>query len=330
MAGSRRCCASPRWQHARGHRADGPGHLSRCCRLGPARPRRGCARATGVLPGRPFVRQTWQLDGERDRLRRRSRERRRRCSRAAPTPPARLQAPRRPGQCAGRRQGRRVIAVAFGALPGEAAALPEPDGLRRACSAFEDPLRDDVRRGARGVPQAGVRVMMMTGDAAATALAIARQAGLDATAGTVLTGAAARCDERGRARARHPPRRRLRPCLAGAEAAHRPGAAASRRCRGDDRRRRQRRPGAARRRRRRGDGRARHRRRARGRRHRPSRRPLLLAGRGACAPAAASSPTCRGRWATCSRCTCRSSGCRCSRCSAGRSCCCRSMSCCSS
>jgi Ca2+-transporting ATPase len=50
-----------------------------------------------------------------------------------------------------------------------------------------DPLRADVPRALRECSEAGIRVIMITGDHPGTALAIARQAGLDVAAG-VLTG----------------------------------------------------------------------------------------------------------------------------------------------
>jgi Ca2+-transporting ATPase len=53
---------------------------------------------------------------------------------------------------------------------------------------FEDPLREDVPVAVAAAQRAGVAVAMITGDYPATALAIARQAGLDSAAG-VITGA---------------------------------------------------------------------------------------------------------------------------------------------
>lgn len=54
--------------------------------------------------------------------------------------------------------------------------------------AFEDPVREDVRPALAAAAAAGVKVVMITGDFPDTALAIARDAGLDASDG-VLTGA---------------------------------------------------------------------------------------------------------------------------------------------
>ncbi|MGE4239767.1 HAD-IC family P-type ATPase [Ramlibacter sp.] len=55
--------------------------------------------------------------------------------------------------------------------------------------AFEDPLRADVPAAVAVAREAGIAVVMITGDHAATALEIARQAGID-TAGGVMTGEA--------------------------------------------------------------------------------------------------------------------------------------------
>ncbi|MBB1602477.1 cation-translocating P-type ATPase [Variovorax sp. UMC13] len=88
--------------------------------------------------------------------------------------------------------GLRVLAVAEGhaGLPGEDAALP--DGLRLAplgLLGFMDPLREEVPRAVEECRRAGVRVVMITGDAALTARSIARQAGLvDGGPAKVLTG----------------------------------------------------------------------------------------------------------------------------------------------
>jgi P-type Ca2+ transporter type 2C len=53
---------------------------------------------------------------------------------------------------------------------------------------FEDPIRENVRAALDEARMAGVKVVMITGDHPATALAIARSAGIDTAAG-VLTGA---------------------------------------------------------------------------------------------------------------------------------------------
>ena len=138
---------------------------------------------TGVLPGRPFVTQTWRLDGESDLLI---------AIKGAPEavlsrcsdPPARLQA-LASRATAWAAEGKRVIAVAL-ARRVDAKAPPEAGWSSVGLLAFEDPIRDDVRPALEECRQAGVRVMMMTGDAAETALAIARAAGL--ISDDVLTG----------------------------------------------------------------------------------------------------------------------------------------------
>lgn len=88
------------------------------------------------------------------------------------------------------RDGLRVLAVAEGCHP--ANALPEtPHGfqlqlLGLVCLA--DPLRADIPERLAECRQAGIRVVMITGDHVGTALAIAAQAGIDTRAGA-LTGA---------------------------------------------------------------------------------------------------------------------------------------------
>jgi Ca2+-transporting ATPase len=86
-------------------------------------------------------------------------------------------------------QGLRVLAVARATSTASSAAPSQRDhdfewlGL----VAFEDPLRAGVADAVALAHGAGIAVVMITGDHAATALAIARQAGID-TAGGVLTG----------------------------------------------------------------------------------------------------------------------------------------------
>ncbi len=88
--------------------------------------------------------------------------------------------------------GLRVLAVAQGRAEqtGDDAALP--DGLRLAplgLLGFIDPLREEVPGAIQECRRAGVRVVMITGDAALTARSIARQAGLvDGGQPQVLTG----------------------------------------------------------------------------------------------------------------------------------------------
>jgi P-type Ca2+ transporter type 2C len=87
-------------------------------------------------------------------------------------------------------QGLRVLGVARGSW--ERQTLPESprdftlELLGFVCLA--DPLRDDVSAALAECAQAGIRVVMITGDHPGTALAIAGQAGFDIRGG-VLTGA---------------------------------------------------------------------------------------------------------------------------------------------
>jgi Ca2+-transporting ATPase len=150
----------------------------------------GLARREGVAPGRPFMRQAWRdAGGERLRVAMKGAPEAvlARCADGA----ERLQRLAALAQTWAA-QGLRVIAVARGACaPG--AALPESGYEAMGLIAFQDPLRDDVPQALQACRTAGVRVVMITGDAAATALAIARGAGLLAqsgdAAGAVLTGA---------------------------------------------------------------------------------------------------------------------------------------------
>lgn len=85
-------------------------------------------------------------------------------------------------------EGLRVLAVAeaFDVVD----APEEPEAARFVFGGlvgFADPLRSDAADAVREARAAGVKVMMITGDYPATALNIARQAGLDVEAG-VLTG----------------------------------------------------------------------------------------------------------------------------------------------
>lgn len=73
-------------------------------------------------------------------------------------------------------QGLRVLGVAEGRVDGLPEALP--GGLRLlGLVAFEDPLRDGIHASLQLCQRAGIRVVMMTGDAPETARAIAAQAG---------------------------------------------------------------------------------------------------------------------------------------------------------
>jgi Ca2+-transporting ATPase len=87
-------------------------------------------------------------------------------------------------------RGLRVLAVARARCARDHGREPgEEDFTLAGLVAFEDPVRDDVPPAVAAARRAGVAVTMITGDYPKTALAIARQAGLDVSGG-VLTGAA--------------------------------------------------------------------------------------------------------------------------------------------
>ena len=92
------------------------------------------------------------------------------------------------------RDGLRVLAVAAADAPGAAPVPRQQDAAFRLLGllGFEDPVRPSVPAAVAEARGAGVRVVMITGDHVATALAIARQAGLDTQAGA-LTGATIEC-----------------------------------------------------------------------------------------------------------------------------------------
>jgi magnesium-transporting ATPase (P-type) len=90
-------------------------------------------------------------------------------------------------------QGYRVLAAAEGAIPlatGETLSAEHLGGLRFAgLIAMTDPPRSEVLEAVEACRTAGIRVGMITGDHPLTALAIARDIGLDHEADTVVTGA---------------------------------------------------------------------------------------------------------------------------------------------
>jgi Ca2+-transporting ATPase len=83
--------------------------------------------------------------------------------------------------------GLRVLAVARGSGTAMAQDMHDYSFAPLGLLGFEDPLRAAVPAAIAQARAAGIAVAMITGDHAATALAIARQAGLDTSAGT-LTG----------------------------------------------------------------------------------------------------------------------------------------------
>jgi Ca2+-transporting ATPase len=85
-------------------------------------------------------------------------------------------------------EGLRVLAVA--SLTGQGGAFAEPDEATftfLGLVGFLDPVRQEVPAALEEARKAGIAVVMITGDHPATALAIARQAGIDVEAG-VLSG----------------------------------------------------------------------------------------------------------------------------------------------
>jgi len=93
--------------------------------------------------------------------------------------------------------GLRVLAVAECRTP----AGPVPEALSacpfelRGLLGFEDPLRPSVPAAVAQARQAGIAVAMITGDHAATALAIAQQAGIDTGPGALTGEAIAALDD---------------------------------------------------------------------------------------------------------------------------------------
>jgi Ca2+-transporting ATPase len=86
-------------------------------------------------------------------------------------------------------QGMRVLGVAEARLSADGGADPDEVDFRfLGLLAFEDPVREDVPGALAEAKRAGVEVAMVTGDYPATALAIARDAGIATDAGAV-TGA---------------------------------------------------------------------------------------------------------------------------------------------
>jgi Ca2+-transporting ATPase len=144
-------------------------------------------RREGVVAGRPFMRQCWRIDGDERSLVAIKGAAESVLARCADSAGRLRRLAEQAESWAG--QGLRVIAVArLRCLEG--IALPESGYEAIGLVAFQDPLRDDVAPALQECRRAGVRVVMITGDAAATALAIARKAGLVAEGGgdAVLSG----------------------------------------------------------------------------------------------------------------------------------------------
>ena len=106
-----------------------------------------------------------------------------------PDEAARAAAERAIHQMAG--EGMRVLGVATARVEGPNEHDPKHlNYLFEGLLGFEDPVRPDVPAALELAHDAGVQVAMVTGDYPATALAAAKEAGIDTTAG-VLTGAEA-------------------------------------------------------------------------------------------------------------------------------------------
>ena len=88
------------------------------------------------------------------------------------------------------RQGLRVLGVAVGSLDAaQAPPLEIPQGLRFVgLLGFEDPVRLGVREAITECRRGGISVVMMTGDAPETALAVARQLGFQRSEQVVTGG----------------------------------------------------------------------------------------------------------------------------------------------
>ncbi len=89
-------------------------------------------------------------------------------------------------------QGYRVLAVARGTVPMAAALAAEPAALHGlellGLVGLIDPLRPEAPAAVRRCRAAGIEVRMVTGDHPNTALAIARELGIEAGPGRVVTG----------------------------------------------------------------------------------------------------------------------------------------------
>jgi Ca2+-transporting ATPase len=89
--------------------------------------------------------------------------------------------------------GLRVLAMAYRVLPAPPHTpedLPEPEGLTfLGLQGMKDPPRAGVREAIAGCREAGLRVLMITGDHARTAEAIGRELGIAGDEAPVLTGA---------------------------------------------------------------------------------------------------------------------------------------------
>lgn len=87
------------------------------------------------------------------------------------------------------KRGLRVLAMAYGSLRQGEEPPRDPIGLTYlGFEAMMDPPREGVLEAVRGCLDAGIRVVMITGDHASTALAIARQLGIAGETSTAVEG----------------------------------------------------------------------------------------------------------------------------------------------
>ncbi len=89
-------------------------------------------------------------------------------------------------------EGLRVLALAEREVPEDADKLRPDDRLEQLCLlglvGFADPPRDEVPAAIRECQNAGIRIKMITGDHAATAVAIARELGIGDDGAAALSG----------------------------------------------------------------------------------------------------------------------------------------------
>lgn len=90
------------------------------------------------------------------------------------------------------RSGERVLGVAAGALDAERPKIPKDHRFGRltfrGLLSFRDPLRPEVSGAIRQIASSGVKTVIVTGDHAGTAEAVARELGMVDGKGAVMTG----------------------------------------------------------------------------------------------------------------------------------------------